>query len=173
MIPLFSKAMDYHVERQFRKDRSGRLVFLPFGPKGKGYFVDSKSDEEKIRSFVKMFRSASALLSLLVFPTVYAPGLILNIYARMPLRNKLMTFAEFASLFLLLLIAVAWTLWAVYKETVPGLTSSLSEVGPDLKNQLKEVSSPPQYLQLLGLLCLLAGIILVGAAMWGAHYSHR
>jgi hypothetical protein len=47
MIFPFTRAMDRQVERQFRKDKGGRLVFLPFGSKGKGYFVDSKSDEEK------------------------------------------------------------------------------------------------------------------------------
>jgi hypothetical protein len=46
--------MDYQVESQFRKDPSGRFVFLPLGPRKNGYFVDAKLDEEKIRSFLKM-----------------------------------------------------------------------------------------------------------------------
>jgi len=65
----FTKAMDRQVDRQFRKDPNGRLVFLtfdskgndffadfflPIGSRGKAYFVDSNSDEEKIRAFVKM-----------------------------------------------------------------------------------------------------------------------
>ena len=57
MISLFSRTMDRAVDLQFRKDPGGRLVFLPFGPRKKAYFVDSKSDEEKIRAFVKMYRS--------------------------------------------------------------------------------------------------------------------
>jgi len=54
MIPVFSRAMDNPVESQFRKDPSGRLVFLPLGPRKKGYFVDAKPEEEKIRSFLKL-----------------------------------------------------------------------------------------------------------------------
>jgi hypothetical protein len=65
MISLFSRAMDYQVESQFRKDPSGGLVFLPLGPRKNGYFVDAKPEEgrrktggrpeeEKIRSFLKM-----------------------------------------------------------------------------------------------------------------------
>ena len=70
MISLFSRLIDGHVERQFGKDPNGRRVFLPSGPKGKCYFVDSKSDEEKIKAFVKMYRSASTLISLLTSPSI-------------------------------------------------------------------------------------------------------
>ena|ERR1700737_4860324 len=73
MISLFSRRMDNFVDRQFRTDQSGRLVFLPFGSKGKAYFVDSKSEEGKIRSFLKMYRSASALFSSLGFLSVFVP----------------------------------------------------------------------------------------------------
>ena len=111
MISLFFRVMDHHVERQFRKDPSGRLVFLPFGGKGKAYFVDSKPDEEKIRSFVKMYRSVAALISLLSFPSVYVPGLILNSYAgAILLRSKLETLAGIGLLFMLVLIALQWML---------------------------------------------------------------
>jgi len=58
MISLFSRMMDRAVDSQFKKDPNGRLVFFPFTARGKAYFVDSKSDEDKIRSFAKMFRSA-------------------------------------------------------------------------------------------------------------------
>jgi hypothetical protein len=74
MISLFSRAMDYAVDAHFRKDPSGHLVFFPF--KGKAYFVDSKSDEEKIRAFVKMFRSAIMLISLLTYPSIAVPAFI-------------------------------------------------------------------------------------------------
>jgi len=71
MIPVFSRAMDYPVESQFRKEPSRRLVFLPLGPRKKRYFVDAKPEEEKIRSFLKLWRNASALTNLLLFPGVY------------------------------------------------------------------------------------------------------
>jgi hypothetical protein len=175
MVFPFTKAMDHHVERQFRKDPSGRLVFLPFGRTGKAYFVDSKSDEEKIRSFVKMYRSVAALISLLTFPSVYVPGLILNSYAgAILLRSKLEILVGISLFFMLVLIALQWMLWGVYKQTVPGLTASLSEVRPDLKGQLSEASPPSRLLRRLTLLCLVAGFVLLGVGALGAwHYSHR
>ena len=173
MTSIFSRAIDYHVDRQFRKDPNGRLVFLPFGSKGKAYFVDSKSDEEKIRSFVKLYRSVSVLISLLTFPIIYLPGWILTSFGgAIPLRNKLTSYAGIALFLMLVLLALAWMFWGFYKETVAGLTASLSEVGPGLKGQLSEVSPPSQGPQRLALVCLFAGIVLLGVAILGAtHYS--
>jgi hypothetical protein len=160
MISLFFRVMDHHVDGQFRKNPSGRLVFLPNGRKGKAYFVDSKSDEERIRSFVKMYRSASALISLL-FPTVYLPALMLNSYAGPILqRNKLETLAGIGLFFILVPLALQWMVWGVYKNAVPGLTASLSEVEPDLKGQLSDAFPPPRRLRVLALVGFLACIIL-------------
>ena len=87
MISPFSRMMDYAVETHFMKDRSERLVFVPFGPKHKCYFVDSKSDEEKIRAFVRMFRSLNQLIGFLGFPSVFIPGLILEDFAGLTPRG--------------------------------------------------------------------------------------
>jgi hypothetical protein len=173
MIALFSKAMEYHVEAQFRKDPSGRLVFLPFGSRKKGYFVDAQPDEEKIRSFLKMYRSASALINLLIFPSIYLPGVVLN-FCGMPLRSKLETIAGTSLFFVLLFAAVIFMLWGVYRETVPGLTSSLTEIGPDLTGQLREISLGPRPLQRAALWFLLAGtVILVLVIMATSRYFVR
>jgi hypothetical protein len=173
MMSIFSKAIDYQVDRQFRKDPNGRLVFLPFGPKKKAYFVDSKSDEEKIRALVKMYRSASARVSWLVSPSIYIPSFILNVYGSgTPLRSKLTASIGISSLVLLIFLAMIWMLWSAYKEAVPGFTSSLTEVGPDLKGHLSEISSPPQGPRRLAVACLVAGLVLLAAAVLGAtHYS--
>jgi hypothetical protein len=174
MISFFSRAMDQQVDRQFRKDPSGRLVFLPFGSKGKAYFVDSKSDEEKIRSFVKMYRSASAAISLVSFPSIYVPSSILNLYVgAIPLRNKLEAIAGIGLFFMLILLALVWMLWGIYKETVAGLTASLTEVGPDLKGQLSEISPIQRNRQRLALTCLFVSTILLGIAILGTTHYYR
>jgi len=50
MIPLLSKVLDTAVDRQFRKDLSVRLVFVPFSLKAEMLFRGiRKADEEKIR----------------------------------------------------------------------------------------------------------------------------
>ena len=169
MISPFSKLMDYAVEVHFRIDRSGRLVFLPLISKRKGYFVDSKSDEEKIRAFLKMYRSASTLLSWLVFPSIYFPGLILSVYGVSPLRNKLTIYAWIASVFIVFYAASAWMLWSVYKGVIPSLTSSLSEAGPDVMGHLSEISQRPRRLRWL---LVAAGLILLGMALLAAFLQY-
>src|SRR5882762_4046650 len=137
MISLFSRMMDYAVESHFGKDRSGRSVFIPFSRKGKCYFVDSKSDEEKIRALVKMFRSAVQLISFLTYPSLFVPGLILEGYAGLRPRGHRLAIAFGIPLFFWLILgALAWMLWSLYKGAIPSFTSSLSEVGPEIKDQL-------------------------------------
>jgi hypothetical protein len=163
MISLFSRTMDKAVDLQFRKDPSGRLVFLPFGPKKKAYFVDSKSDEEKIRAFVKMYRSFSTLISIVIYPSIYLPGLILDGYGGVSSRQHRLAIAlGVPAIFWLTLVALVIMLWVVYRAMVPGLTASLSEVGPDLKGQLGEISPRPRHQRRLALACLFAGIVLLG-----------
>ncbi len=168
-MSIFSRAIDYHVDRQFRKDPNGRLVFLPFGPNKKAYFVDSKPDEEKIRALVKMYRSASSRISMLVYPCIYIPSLILNVYGSgTPLRSKLAASIGISLFVLLTFLLLIWMFWSAYKEAIASFTASLGEVGPDLKGQLSEVCSPPQGQRRLALACLSAGIVLLGVAVLGA-----
>jgi len=150
MISLFSRMMDHAVETHFMKDRSGRLVFVPFGLKRKCYFVDSKSDEEKIRAFVRMYRSLNQLVAFLGYPSVFIPGLVLEDLAGLSPRGHRFAIAfGIPLIFLLVLIALLWMLWSLYKGAIPSLTSSLTEVGPDLKGQLSEISQRSWRLPLL------------------------
>jgi len=163
MTSLFSRLIDKAVDLQFRKDPTGRLVFLPFGPRKKACFVDSKADEEKIRAFVKMYRSVSILISLLIYPSVYIPGMILDIYGGLsPWQHRLTITLGISLFFWLVLIALAIMLWVVYKATVPGLTASLTEVGPDLKGQLSELSPRSRR---PALVFLFAGIALLAVGV--------
>jgi hypothetical protein len=156
----FTKAMDRQVDAQFQKDPSERLVFLPSGRKGKAYFVDSKSDEEKIRAFVKMYRSAGALIywvqTLCFFAWIesFTTG-----------AHRWTTEVGIASFFVLVLVLAVWVLWRLYEQTVPTFTSSLSEVGPDLRDQLTDVGPPPQRLRVLALASLFAGVVILGLAI--------
>ncbi len=128
MIPLLSKVLDTAVDRQFRKDPSGRLVFVPFSLKRKCYFVDSKADEEKIRALVRMYRSMTTVLPLVIYPII---------------------------------IGFLWMLWSLYKGAIPGLTASLSEVGPDVKGELREFSASVSRRAL----AVAAVLLLIGAAL--------
>ena len=118
MISPFARLVDYAVAFHFKKDPSGRLVFLPLISKGQGYFVDSKSDEEKLRAFVKMYCSANLLLTLLCYLVILAPtSLGYNLYAgAIPMRTKLMTAVGTGLFWVLCYGASAWTLWNLYKK---------------------------------------------------------
>jgi hypothetical protein len=161
MISPFSKMMDYAVDAHFRKDRSGRVVFIPFSLKRKCYFVDSKSDEEKIRALVKMYRSAIQLISWLAFPSTFVPAFILEDYGGLTPRGHRFAIAFGIPLFFWLVLgALAWMLWGLYKGAIPSLTSSLSEAGPDVMGQLSEISPRPRRLVLLVVTAFLLLIVL-------------
>src|ERR1700694_3166955 len=89
MISLVNRLADVH----FRKEPSGRLVFIPFTRKGKCYFVDSKDDEEKVRAFVNMYRIPSTLITILMAPMVMVPTLILEDYGQWTPRAHRLTIA--------------------------------------------------------------------------------
>jgi hypothetical protein len=178
MISLFSRLIDCQVERQFGKDPNGRLVFIPSGPRGKCYFVDSKSDEEKIRAFVRMYRSSSMLLSLLTSPTIVVVAILLEDYGGLtPKAHRLAMALGIAGFFWLVLILVALILWAAYKANVSGLTASLREVGIDIKDQIRP-ASPPSRLQrqvammgLLACILLMAGIVVAVSSSGAVRHS--
>jgi hypothetical protein len=174
MIYLYSRLIDRVAELQFRKDPRGRSVFLPLGPRGKAYFVDGIADEQKIKSFVKMYKSASTLISLLTFPAVYFPGVFLADFAGLSPKSHRLAISFAVSMFFALVLAtLQLILWAAYKETVPGMTSSLPEVGPDLRNQLTEISPQQRRVQRIALISLGACTILVGLFILAAWQHFR
>jgi hypothetical protein len=152
------------VDRQFRKDRNGRLVFVPFGLKRKCYFVDSKADEEKIRALVRMYRSATTVISLVIYPIIMAPGLFLDDYAGLSPRGHRLAIAIGIPIHIwLILIGFLWMLWRLYKRAIPGLTASLAEVGPDVKGELREVSKVAVHRPALVIVAVL--LLIVGALL--------
>jgi len=160
---MFSGIMDTTVEAHFGKDLSGRSVFFPFTRKGKRYFVDSKSDEEKIKAFVKMYRSATALISLMAYPVVYAPGLVLDVFGGMTPRSHRLAIAMGVPLFFgLVLTSLMLMLWVLYKQAVPAFTRALSEVGPDVQLQAVELYPARRRIALAcaGAVLLLLGLLL-------------
>jgi hypothetical protein len=174
MISPFSKMMDYAVDAHFRKDRSGRLVFIPFSLKRKCYFVDSKSDEEKVRALVRMYRSANTLITFLTSPILFVSAFILDDFAGLTPRGHRLAIALGIPLFFwLVLVALLWMLWSLYKGAIPSLTSSLSEVGPDIKGRLISISHPPRRLPLLVAAVGLLLIVLALFAFLGSYHFRR
>ena len=171
MVFWFSRLIDFGVDSQLRKDASGQLVFLPFGPRKKAYFVDSKSDEEKIRAFVKMYRSASTLISWM-WIGIYSFGWTAYVGASaVPLRTRVTDLVVSGLVYMLLPIAFLLILWGVYKQTIPNLTSSLREAGADVAGQLTDAGSGRRRVILV---CLGACVILMGLLLVAVqHRLHK
>ena len=172
---MFSRIMDRAVGSQFVKDQNGRLVFIPFTLKGKCYFVDSKSDEEKLRGFVKLFRSEITLISWLTFPSIYVPGLFLDDFAGLtPRSHRLALALGIPMFFWLILVGLAVMLWLVYKKTVPSVTASLSEVGPEVTSQLRETHRRPGRVALgVALACLGLLILMIAGILSWQHTRNK
>jgi hypothetical protein len=166
----FTKFLDSAVAAQFRKDSSGRTVFFPFTPKREAYFVDSPSEEQKLRAVVRLYRGGSAALnlmwSLLNYIAVLAPGSISSYYGGyVPLRVKLIAIAWVAVPSLLFWGAAAWIIWGLYKQAIKIFTPALPPAGPEVFAQLLPVSRRPQRVALavLGALCILIAIAVLVA----------
>ena len=173
MIPPFSWLVDYAVGAHFRTDSRGRVVFLPLISKGKGYFVDSKADEEKLRALVAMYRGASLILTLLCYLAIMAPtSLGYNLYAgAIPLRTKLMTVVGTGLFWLLCYGASAWTLWGLYKTAVAKFTYAMKEAGA---GDIALLSKVPQSARRAALLLLLAGTVVAAVGLLAAvQHAHR
>ena len=162
MISLMKRLADVH----FKKEAGGRLVFVPFTQRGKCYFVDSIPDEEKIRAFVSMYRIPSALISILMTPIVMVPALILEDYGQLTPRVHRLTVAiGISGYFWLILLALELMLWFVYRAMVPGLTASLHEVAPEIKTSLRAIPVQQHGQRRVMLLCIVAGLIVLGTAL--------
>jgi hypothetical protein len=164
MNSLLSRMVDRLVDVQFKTIPSGRLVFIPFTRKGKCYLIDSKAEEEKVRAFVKMYRIPNTLISFLITPFAMVPGLFLEDYGGLtPRAHRLAMALGISGFFWLSSVVLGLMLWFVYKTSVPGLTASLSEVGPDIRAQLRELT--PRPFSRAALVFLFAALVLLGLAL--------
>ena len=114
-----------------------------------------------------MYRIPNTLISFLIAPLVMIPGLILEDYGGLTPRAHRLTIAlGISGFFWLNFVALGLMLWVVYRAMVPGLTASLSEVAPEIKAYLSALSPQPRALRRVTLACLLAGLILLGLALF-------
>jgi hypothetical protein len=172
MISPFVMLVDYAVGFHFRTDSSGRAVFLPLITKGQGYFVDSTTEEEKLRALVGMYRGANLILTVLCYFAIMAPTSIgYNLYAgAIPLRTKVMTAVGSGLFWTVCFGASVWILWGLYKRAVAKFTYAMKEVG---LGDMARLSKPPQRAR-TALLFVFAGCIIVGIALFIAvQYTHR
>jgi hypothetical protein len=148
----------------FRKNRAGRLVFLPFGMKKPGCYIDSPSDEQKTKPFVRMYFLGRLLAQLLGNLTAFffAEGVAFA-DPHTPAVHKIEVFLVIyvitISLFELLPL---WLISRLYRRSIPEICSSMPVAGVEEVSQLDKSMAP---LQRRGLIVVGAVTILIGVTI--------
>ncbi len=156
---------DNLADRQFAKDESGKLVFLPRGPRRAGYIVDA-TDEQKIKSLVKIYAVAAVLINVMGSTASIVTAQMLAWDDRcaslaQKLKFGLVIYAISGALFY---IGPGLLLWNVYRRVVNGLCSSLTTVDPA---SLRLMPLAPASRRAV-LILTAAGLLLLGLAIVAA-----
>jgi len=151
--------IDALVNRTFRETPAGRVVVFSGDPRKRGYLVRSPVDEQKIRSFLKMFYFAHlSILALgILFSQVCASWLAYGSYDR-PARHLLGSVSIFVAIYCLVVGLPYALLWRAYKRALPSFTDPADEVS------LTGISAPRRQwivLAVASFALLILGVILV------------
>jgi len=154
------------VNAHCRKDSSGRLVFLPYGRRRAGYYLDSASDQQKVKALVAMYAVASILFQLLGSTS----SLIITLGASSDHPGSRAGKLEFGLiLYIISAFAFQWLpmllLWRLYRSFLPEVCSSLQAVGSESMDNLQTIPNPIRRQGLIvasfGLLLMLGILFLV------------
>lgn len=161
---MFSRALDDLIQVRFRKGESGRLVFLPFSARRGGYYVDP-SNEFAIKSLVKLYAVASALINLVGSLCCYAlTSALIGYHRSVPLAKQIETMvAVYVVAAFFLYILPALILWKVYRGMVTGFCSPLTVVAPEAILQMNQPSS--RLRNRLVAVCVVCGLMALGVGL--------
>lgn len=159
---------DRLADTQFRRDASGRVVFLPRGSRKSGYYIDDASDLQKIRAIAKLYVVAGTLFNLAGFLGSYALmstwESVYFIHLPISIEARAM---RAAGVYLISALVIQLTplliLQQVYRESVTVICSNLKAVKSDSLGPLSQVSPIRRRLLvvLVGVLILLALSVIV------------
>ena len=121
--------IDAMVDRSFRDTQAGRVVVFSGDPRKRGYLVRSLAEEQKIRSFLKMFYFAH--LYILVFGVmlsqVCALWLARGEFDR-PAHHLLGSVSIFVAAYCLVVGLPYALLWRAYKRALTSFVATTDEV---------------------------------------------
>jgi hypothetical protein len=163
---FLSNRINLRANTQFRTDQNGKLIFLPFGPRKTGYVIESKPDEQNIRSLATMNATAATLVTLFGILSSYLLAWALA-FSVDPASND-RKYGVFVGVYLVAVLvfqgAPLWILRNVYKETLRGVTASLNEVGPESVRQMAKIPRPSG--SKLPVVVFVASLLLLGIAIF-------
>jgi hypothetical protein len=161
---IFSRWLDDVAERQLAKDESGRMVFLPRGPRRSGCYVDAP-DKDKIKSLVKMYFVASALINVTgsTASLAFTQALTFDRHSA-PLESQLkFGLVVYAIAAIFFYIGPALVLWRTYLGALAGLCSTLTTVEPASMHLMKPPASRARAVSILvavAMVLILFGLML-------------
>lgn len=161
---MFSSWVGQLFDAGCRKDSAGRLVFLPYGRRGAGYYLDSSSNYQNVKALASMYAAASMLFQVLGSTGSLIIVMAATVDRRDPLAFKLelalivYTFSSFTFCWLPMLV-----IWRLYKSLLPGLCSSLEQVGPEAMGNLQTI---PNSLRRHGMIVAFAGVLVMLAVIF-------
>jgi hypothetical protein len=156
--------LDSIVDAYFRDEAAGRVVVFPWNRRKRGYLVKSGADEQKVRSFLKVFFCAHASILLLggLLASAWASDLshILDRHATHALRIG----GIFLGIYLLVVGAPYWLLWRSCKQASLSFVSAQDEVSISGKRVVRRSwIAIGAALITFGILILLGAILLIRA----------
>jgi hypothetical protein len=168
---------DYALDARFPTDAAGRVVFFPIKPR-QGYFIESKAEEKKIRSFLKMYQIAYAAI---IFFGMNGAILLTLIQANLwpadwiQYRRAHIVAGAFinAAILLALEIPLFWIplllLWRSYKKGITSFTSGLEEAAYS-PGEEPRANSRSRVFQVLA---IFIGLLLLSFAMVLIWLTHK
>jgi hypothetical protein len=169
VMGMFSKLLDGIGQRQFAKDENGRTVFFPRGrfrgfSRGRRracYYVDA-ADESKLRSLVKMYALAGALINFTgsMASLGFTEALAFDHGHALPEKLKLVLIVYLVCA-VLFSIGPVLILWRVYQDAVAGLCAPLAVADPESLRLVPANSSPIRIW-----IAILVAAILLGVALF-------
>jgi hypothetical protein len=153
--------LDFMVDPNFRNEKAGRVVVFPGDRRNRGYVVRSEAEEQKIRSFLRMFYFAHmSILFLGIFLSSSWASNFRPAWERPSAFMVLRAAGIFLGIYCLVVGAPYFWLWTSYKKAFLSFTSAQNEVLVSGKS-----ASQHQNFIRAGLIAFV-GLILLGAAIF-------
>lgn len=145
--------LDSVIGRCFRDEQGGRVVVFTWDRRGRGYRVESATEEAKIRSFLKMHFFAYLSITLLGYLLASAWSIELVDALGRPAHHVIRTVCIFVGIYSLVVFVPTFMLWRSYKK------ARLSFALPE--NEVVVKRNPPSQQRMIASLALVAIGVLV------------
>ncbi len=151
--------LDFIIDASFRDDAAGRVVVFSGGRRHQGYLVKSEAEEQKIRSFLRMFLAAHLAILLLGLQLAVAWSHEVAYAFDRPAHHLFRTIGIFLGVYSLVVLVPYFLLWRSYRKALFSFVSAQDEVVVTAKRPRRPVAIAIAVMAAATLILL--GVILV------------